>query len=772
MSTPNRQEKKRISASEFMVAARGPYRRLLSFLKPYKKRFILGLLCGAIYGGLNGVLVFAVNHVFKQVLPGEEITGRNSTTIAESWHAKRELPELRESLASLPEAPREAAVQSYAKLREELHDRSLHPLKEDEPDPLASFKPDPNLPDEFRLCLEGERALLSKGVNDVALAGKFPGTYPEHIEEARSHWQKVLELPEAQRRHRTLWARYLLAYTESNKTGKAEQLTALQKDSETGKFTDVLELAQVAPKPPPLSKIILLCLAIPAMMLTRAIFGFLNSYCLTWVSLRVLNDIRGKLFQRILGQSMEFFNKQKAGDLMQTILHQTRTAQESLSQVAGDIIKEPVSIIGALAALFYIDPKFTLMAFILFPLLIVPVTLVGKRVRRLAGAEEREAGNMSVIMQEALIGVREVKAYNRESYETERFRKSNWRMLSNMQKWRKMMEAVGPSVEVMASFGVAGALLYVYSLEMPAAQFIALNGGLVLLYPPAKALSRIPVMLQRCLVATTSVFNLMDREVTVKDAVDAKPLPGPATGRVSFENATFAYTQDSPALRGMTLDIAPHESVSFVGRSGAGKSTVFSLLLRLYDPQDGRILLDGHDIRGLTQESLRSQIGVVSQDVFLFHDTIYENIRYGRLDATEEEIHEAAQRAHAHDFILAQANGYQTVIGDKGSLLSGGQRQRISIARAFLKNAPILLLDEATSALDTEAERHVQEAITDLAEGKTVLAIAHRLSTVIRSDKIVVMQDGCVTAIGRHEELLKTSELYRTLYRMQFGTVE
>ncbi|HEX2746913.1 MAG TPA: ABC transporter ATP-binding protein, partial [Verrucomicrobiales bacterium] len=589
---------------------------------------------------------------------------------------------------------------------------------------------------------------------------------------ARERWQKLLDLPAEQRLHRTLWAHYLLAVTESKKAEKAQRLTDLHTVANSGKFTDVLELVEAAPEPPRLPTIILLCLAVPAMMLTRAIFGFFNSYCLTWVSLRVLNDIRGRLFQRILGQSMEFFNKQKSGDLMQTILHQTRTAQESLSQVAGDIIKEPVSIIGALVALFYIDPKFTLMAFILFPLLIVPVSMVGKKVRRLAGAEEREAGNMSVIMQEALIGVREVKSYNREDYETERFRKSNWRMLSNMQKWRKMMEAVGPSVEVMASFGVAGALIYVWSEHMPASQFIALNGGLVLLYPPAKSLSRIPIMLQRCLVATTNVFNLMDREPAVKDAPDAKPLPQAATGRITFEDATFAYTEDAPALRGMTLDIAAHESVAFVGRSGAGKSTVFSLLLRLYDPQSGRILLDGVDIRSLTQASLRAQIGVVSQDVFLFHDTIYENIRYGRLDATEAEIHEAAKRAHAHDFILAQTNGYQTVIGDKGSLLSGGQRQRISIARAFLKNAPILLLDEAMSALDTEAERHVQEAIGDLSEGKTVLAIAHRLSTVIRSDKIVVMQDGLVTSVGRHEELLQTSDLYRSLYTMQFHTGE
>jgi subfamily B ATP-binding cassette protein MsbA len=375
---------------------------------------------------------------------------------------------------------------------------------------------------------------------------------------------------------------------------------------------------------------------------------------------------------------------------------------------------------------------------------------------------------MSVIMQEALIGVREVKSYNREDYETERFNKSNWRMLSNMLRWRKALEATGPAVEVMASVGISLALVYVWSEGMAASKFLALNGGFVMLYQPAKALSRVPIMLYRCLAATTNIFELFDREVAVKDAPDAKVL-SPASGRLTFENVTFDYHAEAPAVKHVSLEIAPRQTVAFVGPSGAGKSTVFHLLLRLYDPQSGRILLDGHDIRLATQASLRAQIGVVSQDVFLFHDTIYENIRYGRLDATESEIQEAARRAHAHDFILAQPQGYQTIIGDKGSLLSGGQRQRISIARAILKNAPVLLLDEATSALDTEAERHVQEAIADLAEGKTVLAIAHRLSTVINSDLIVVMDHGAVSAMGTHAELLEKSDLYRALHAMQFG---
>ncbi len=772
MSKPSLPEKKRISAREFLVATRGPYRRLFSFIKPYRGRFIIGLVCGALFGALNGLLIYTLGYVADEVLPKEQPVGRSGTTVVETWHEQRELPELEASLSSLPEAARTEAVEAYRKFRLQLHERSLQQPPGNPQGPLATLSLPDSLPAEFRLCLEGEWHLASGGL-PVTPAGNgltdgLPSRkIPPHLAAARENWETLLNLSEDQRRHRTVWARYLLARTDPDKNARAAQLRLLHDDVNSGKFTDVLNLVSLAPPSPPFSKIVLLCFTLPLLMIVRALFGYFNAYCLTWVSLRVLNDIRSQLFQRIMGQSMEFFNKQKSGDLMQTILNQTRVAQETLSSVAGYIVKEPIAIISALGMLFYIDWKFTLMTLVLFPLLIVPVTVVGKKVRRLAAAEEREAGNMAVIMQEALVGVREVKSYNREPHETGRFKKSNWLMLSNMLRWRKALEATGPAVEVMASIGIAGALLYVWKLDMPAGQFLALNGGLLLLYNPAKALSRVPILLQRCLASTTNVFDLMDRNVSVKDAPDAKALP-PAAGRIGFENVTFAYGSEVPALRGVSLEIAPHETIAFVGRSGAGKSTVFSLLLRLYDPQSGRVLLDGHDILSITQESLRAQIGVVSQDVFLFHDTIHENIRYGRLDATDEEIHEAARRAHAHDFILAQPQGYQTVIGDKGSLLSGGQRQRISIARAFLKNAPILLLDEATSALDPEAERHIQEAIRDLAEGKTVLAIAHRLSTVIKSDRIIVMQDGAITAAGPHATLLETSDLYRSLYTMQF----
>ncbi len=767
----------KMSFGQFLKTARDPYRRLLGFLKPYRRRFLLGLLCGAIYGLVNGLMVLAVNHITGEVLPKEEVKGRNGTSIAESFHPSRELPPLRAALAAakLPSADAEAAVQSYTEFRSLLHERQLLTSAAGT-GALAKATLHPSLPAEYRLLLAGEREMVS-GPEPRPL-GRWDSmmqhfraapALPAHLEKARASWHQVLALPEAQRRNATIPALYFLARTSPAPDLQSQLYSELRTASTSGAFADPLHLSQSAPEPKALPQIIGLCLIIPGVMLLRAIFGWLNSYCLTWVSLRVLDDIRTQLFRRVLGQSMEFFAKQKAGDLVQTVVNQTRVAQQALTSIAGEIIKEPISILSALVALLIIDPKFTLMALVLFPLCIVPVVVIGKKVRKAGADEENEAGAMGVILQEAFSGIREVKSYSREGYEAERFSVSNKKMLASMLRWRKALEAVGPMVEVVASLGIAGALVYVWFHDMPAGKFIALNGGLIMLYPPAKALSRIPLMLQKCLAATSKVFDLMDRETKVPDPATPQSLP--ATGeprRIIFSAVDFHYKKETPVLHQVSLDVAGGQTVALVGRSGAGKTTLFSLLLRFYDPVSGSITIDGVDIRDLRQAELREEICVVSQDVFLFHDTIYENIRYGHLKATRAQIEEAARRAHAHDFIIEQKHGYETVIGDRGSLLSGGQRQRISIARAFLKNAPILLLDEATSALDTESERFIQEDLAALSAGKTVLVIAHRLSTVINSDAIVVMEQGRTVDAGPHGELLERCELYRQLHAIGF----
>ncbi len=507
--------------------------------------------------------------------------------------------------------------------------------------------------------------------------------------------------------------------------------------------------------------------SVPLLMTFRGLCSYLNSYCMLWVSLRVLDDIRTELFARLMGQSMEFFNKAKSGELIQTVFNQTRMAQAALTTISGDLVKQPISIISALAVLIYFDWRFTLGALVLFPLCIVPVVLVGKKVRKSGTQEEEEAGTLMVLMQEAFAGIRLVKTSAREDYEIARFNSANAKMMQLIMRWRKAMEIVGPMVESVASLGVAAALIYAWYFGLGFSKFMSLATGLMLLYPPFKALSKIHIMMQKCLAATTKVFELMEREPAISDAPGAIVLDH-CRGRIDFENVTFTYGPKVPAVRHVTLQIPAGSSCALVGESGAGKSSLLSLLLRLYDVTGGRILLDGHDIRDLTQASLRSHVSIVSQDTFLFHDTIYNNLRYGRLDATRPEIEAAARRAYAHDFILAQPEGYETIIGDKGSLLSGGQQQRLSIARALLKNAPVLLLDEATSALDSESEKQIQAALEELSTGRTVIAIAHRLSTILKADQIVVMERGEVLDTGRHAELYEKSRVYRRLCDLQF----
>jgi subfamily B ATP-binding cassette protein MsbA len=471
----------------------------------------------------------------------------------------------------------------------------------------------------------------------------------------------------------------------------------------------------------------------------------------------------------MLGHSMDFFNKMRSGFLMSRITNDTRMMQTALSSISSDLFKQPVAIVSGVAVLMYMDWKFTLVTLVLFPSCLIPLSLYGKRARRAVKHEQEELGQMVVTMQETFAGIRVVKSFAREEHQEKSFRRSNQIQFSNAMRITRSMEAVGPLVETIAAIGVGLALLYVYLAHLPAAKFIALIGGIFLLYDPIKTLSRIHITMQRSIQATVEIFRILDSESSVNDAPDAVTL-GRSEGRLELDRVTFRYAGGvSDALKDFSLKIEPGKSYALVGASGAGKSTILSLILRLYDPTSGVVRIDGRDLRTIAQKSLRQQIGLVSQETFLFHDTILKNIQFGRLDATEEEIYAAAQAAFAHDFIMAQPKGYQTLIGDKGCLLSGGQQQRLAIARALLKNAPILLLDEATSALDSESEQQIQLALERLARGRTAIAIAHRLSTILSADQIVVMEKGRIKEIGTHAELLENSGYYRRLYDLQFN---
>src|SRR5437868_1125317 len=515
--------------------------------------------------------------------------------------------------------------------------------------------------------------------------------------------------------------------------------------------------------------ILWICLLIPAVMTVRSLVAFGNTYYMNWVSNRVVTDIRNELFAKMVNQSMGFFNKMRAGVLMSRITNDTIAMQAALTAVSSDAFKQPVSIIFALTVLLYMDWKFTVATLVLFPCCILPIQMFGKRARKAVQRQYEDMGQMVVTMQETFAGIRVIKSFAREDHQIKSFSRSTMLQFKNAMRMIKAMEATGPLIETLAAVGVGMALLYVYTANLSAGRFLALIGGIFILYDPVKTLSKIHVVMQRSIAATVGIFGILDTPSAIQDSPDAQSLDS-CDGRIDFQNVSFRYTGTSTdAVKNLNLQIERGKSYALVGASGAGKSTILSLILRLYDPTSGVVRIDGHDLRRLTQQSLREQIGLVTQDTFLFHDTVYNNILFGRLDATREEVYAAAQMAYAHEFILEQPHKYDTIVGDKGMLLSGGQQQRIAIARAVLKNAPILLLDEATSALDSESEKQIQLALQTLATGKTVVAIAHRLSTILSSDQIVVMDRGHIKEVGTHDELLAKSGYYRRLYDLQFN---
>ena len=525
-----------------------------------------------------------------------------------------------------------------------------------------------------------------------------------------------------------------------------------------------------------LTGVIIAASFIPVMLLINGLLDYLNKYLLAWVGNKMLQDVRNDVFAAILRQSPSFFSGTKAGELIQTVLNQSSVAQRNAVQYVQFMTSNPLKILVILISLFSQHAFFTFMSLFIFPICLLPVIRLGKKVRKSGKKEEQMTGAMLTTMHESLIGIRLVKAYARESYEVHRFVEANASMSRNAIRWQRASEMVGPIVESVASIGIAGGLVYWWAMGLKSSEFIAVVLLLTRIYPPAKELSKVNLLLQKTRYAINNVVKVLDRQPDIQDAPDAVSL-GRVKGEIFFENISFCYAKpdgrklEKPALENVQLRLEPGRFYALVGPSGAGKSTLFSLILRFYDPDSGKVSLDGHDLRKVTQQSLRDNIGIVSQDTFLFHDTIRENIRYGRLDATHEEIEAAAKKAHAHEFILQQEGGYDAVVGDAGCNLSGGQKQRISIARAVLRNAPILLLDEATSALDTETEKIIQDAIHELSEGRTVIAIAHRLSTILEADQIIVMADGKVEAKGTHGELLANSSLYQKLAALQFQEV-
>ena len=517
----------------------------------------------------------------------------------------------------------------------------------------------------------------------------------------------------------------------------------------------------------PLRDVLVFVMLIPVVGLIRGVSEYASKYYVQWVGNRVVLDLRDAMFAHLNRLSLGYFVQSRTGEVISRITNDTTVVQSSVSTVVEDIAKEPMTVVAMMVYILTLDPVLALISLVLFPVCIVPVLMFGRKVRRYARESQQRIADLVSILQENVACVRIIKAFGMEPYEQKRFHDHNRMFFGRIMKVTRARSAIEPIIVFITTLGFGLLLVYVWKVGMTAGEFITFAGAMVMLYTPVKKLSRVHLQIEQAAASAERIFDVLDTAIDVQDQPDAVAFEEPVES-ITFENVSFSYGE-KPVLQNIQLDVPAGTRVAIVGGSGAGKTTLVSLLPRFYDPASGRVLFNGRDLKSFTLASLRRQIGLVTQDTVLFNDTVANNIAYGTAAASRDDIIAAAKRANAHDFISAMPDGYDSVIGELGARLSGGQRQRLAIARAMLRNPPIMLLDEATSALDTESERLVQSALTELMRDRTVFAIAHRLSTVISSDLIIVMDQGRIVESGRHEELVQRGGLYKKLYDLQFN---
>jgi subfamily B ATP-binding cassette protein MsbA len=512
-------------------------------------------------------------------------------------------------------------------------------------------------------------------------------------------------------------------------------------------------------------------LLILLMFVLKAIFTYTAVYCMAFVSERVVVELRNQIMAQLHRLTLAYHQERRTGEAVSRVTSDVSLIQNSLARSLPDIWRDGIITGGIVIMLLSLHWKLALVTMVTFPVLMYAANLYGSRLRRLSRTVQERVANLSAILQESLAGIRIIQAFTMEEHEQERFAQENERSFAAGMRSAKLMALVWPVAEVLLVSGMLVVVWYgsreVMGGRLTPGELVGFLGYIGMISQPVNSLVRAFGAWQQALGAADRIFELLDADSLVKDPPDPRVLPK-VEGRVTYENVSFAYVPDHPVLEDINLMVEPGEIVALVGPSGAGKTSMVNLLPRFYDPTTGVVRLDGVDLRELSLKDLRQRIGLVPQETILFGVSVRENIRYGRFDARDEEIENAAQVANAHDFILGLPDGYDTIIGERGATLSGGQRQRLAIARAVLRSPRLLILDEATSALDTESELLVQEALSRLMQGRTTFIIAHRLSTIRNAHRILVMDGGRIVESGSHTELIKQDGLYRRLYEAQF----
>ncbi|MEZ4527345.1 MAG: ABC transporter ATP-binding protein [Desulfobacterales bacterium] len=516
-------------------------------------------------------------------------------------------------------------------------------------------------------------------------------------------------------------------------------------------------------------------LAVILIFFIRGAGAYGQDYFMNYVGQSIIRQLRNMLYNRIQDLPLTFFHAEKTGVLMSRITNDVNIVKEMVSSSVTSVLRDIFTVMGLGAVIFYRDWQMALFALIILPLAFYPIVAFGRRVRRVSTGCQEAMAEMNAFLHETFAGNKIVKAFGMEEYEKKRFAEKTGRLFRLEMKGVVVDSLSSPVMEFLAGLGIAFIIWYggsrVIEGASTAGTFFSFMAAVLMLYEPVKKLSRVNNKIQQGLAATDRVFDIIERESDIKEISEPVEIRDGAH-RVCFENVSLSYDGRAPALKKISLCAEPGEVLALVGMSGGGKTSLVNLIPRFYDVTDGKILIDGTDIRNASIASLRRQIAIVTQDTILFDDTVRSNIAYGKKDACEEEIVQAAKAAYAYDFIMSFPHGFDTRIGELGNCLSGGQKQRLCIARALLKNAPILILDEATSALDTESEMLVQKALENLMRGRTTFVIAHRLSTIRCANRIAVLVEGNMVEEGSHDQLMALQGEYFKLYEMQFESME